>query len=427
MEELILAAGIAGLFLLAFVSSVRKGYLVPDLGMAFVVAGVLFASFVPIDVIMGNRIRPSDVFIDFHSPWNTQIISYTFFAFFAFISAFSIAFYTTRLSVGRRQYSFMFLGEINPYIYALIVFVILVMAIGTDYYFIDGQKIGGFVNSIKQARNEIGSSNSIYNATRYLSNLSTSTIYISLFASNRKKLVLIAFILLIVNSVYYSDRSNLLIYVALYFLTANFKLISIKSITILILVIFAGLFLKPFANYANETLLEGRNESLWSYFQRSSISLSRFEGLSAFEITSHVLTTEPPGQLQGKTYLADTLYNAVPALDPPAGYEPLNVEYSRSLNRGSVGRFGFSPIAEAYLNFGLPGIPAVGLILGFLIALINRYGHPLIYVMTLELAFRFYRTDFASLFKRYFVVELAFTIVAIIIVSALAKRRRTDA
>ena len=68
------------------------------------------------------------------------------------------------------------------------------------------------------------------------------------------------------------------------------------------------------------------------------------------------------------------------------------------------GGYGFSAVAEAWLNFGHIGPLLVGCLFGWGAAMLSRTRSPVVHCLLALVILRYFRSDFASLWKSYVVI-----------------------
>ena len=310
----------------------------------------------------------------------------------------------------------------------ILVFIFGLILFTSDYFLISGEISDAF-NSYKHARIDARNSSLLLTLISYAYNVFSAlcTILI-LFSKNFKdKLIKTAFPFVLLTSLYYSQTSNMIIWLTVYFLKySKYFFPKIKDLIIFSIPTFAlmylGLKIKIFANIvwnfgnASTVPLITLQEKLLSL---NNFYFSKFEGLSAFEITRYLL--------ENKT--AFNAFNGKPILDSILAFNIFHRHNSASsffteYIRGNMpGSFSFSPLAESYLAtnsiYFAPVLAAFIFIT--IISTLSLSKNKWLILILIQYILRFNRLDLYSSFRRYFVVEALAILISLILIKFFTK------
>ncbi|MBM3300409.1 MAG: O-antigen polysaccharide polymerase Wzy [Deltaproteobacteria bacterium] len=90
------------------------------------------------------------------------------------------------------------------------------------------------------------------------------------------------------------------------------------------------------------------------------------------------------------------------------------------------GGMGFSALAESWLNFGLFGPPLFGLAAGVLTKWLDRSPRGLFYFLMVIVLLRYFRSDFASVYKSWIVVFGGLVVIIYTILKLLGNDRSSE-
>ncbi len=310
----------------------------------------------------------------------------------------------------------------------ILVFIFGFILFSLDYVLIS-EKISEAFDSYKHARIDARNSSLLLTLMSYAYNIFSAlcTILI-LFSKNYKdKLIKTAFPFVLLTSLYYSQTSNIIIWLAVYFLKySKYFFPKIKDLIIFSIPTFAlmylGLKIKIFANiiwnFGNTStvpliILQEKIFSLNNFY------LSKFEGLSAFEITRYLLENKK----------AFNAFNGTPILDSILAFNIFHRHNSASTFfteyiRGNMpGSFSFSPLAESYLATNSIYLAPVLTAFIFIIIIytLSLSKNKWLILILIQFILRFNRLDLYSSFRRYFVVESLAILISIILIKYFTK------
>ena len=421
--QVLIGLAILPMFVICFYIFTTKKYLVFTHFEFQVLMTGLFMVLVPLDHILMLKIRNNGIFNSLNFEDGGLEVSYdilrVILAFYLFFLGLLIG-----KSISRRRFKIKYkivnLSRLQKHIESVPIwpFVILLTAylvyyIGKDISFLFNnlELSGGSTKQIRLAISETGSIQ--YKLLAFSANIFFA-FNVLLLLSRRITLRLFAFVMIFVLSVYRGDRGDIVLALIVLCVFHRFARPSLIKTTFLVsgLMLFFTSF-KPMYNYFFENITGVADAALSSY--NFGFYFSRIETLSAFEISNYVLTKYDQAYQFGQSYFFAPL-TFIPRFI--ADFSDLRISrmYKEIIAPGQEGYFGFSPIAEAYVNFGWLGILFIGIIFSFIYSVLELHRLSLVNVLSFFFIFRFFRSDFASSFKmNYFVYGTAMVVSCIIL------------
>ena len=311
--------------------------------------------------------------------------------------------------------------------------IILVFIFGFILFSLDftlvSEKISNSLGSYKHARIDARSGSLLLSLLSYAYNIFSAlcTVCILYSKSYKDKLIKITFPFVLLTSLYYSQTSNIVIWLIVYFLKYSKQFFpKIKDLFLFFIPTFALMYIGLKIKILAYLLWTSGNSSaidLLSFQEKlldlTCFSLSNFEGLSAFEVTRYLLENKK----------AFNSFNGIPILDSIQAFNIFNRHTSASsfyteYVRGDLpGSFSFSPLAESYLAtnsiFFAPILAAfIFIVVIYLVSLSKNKWLILILILFI---LRFNRLDLYSSFRRYFVVEFLAVIISLVLIKFFTK------
>ena len=310
----------------------------------------------------------------------------------------------------------------------ILVFIFGFILFSSDYILIS-DKISFAFNSYKHARIDARNNSGLLLLISYAYNVfSALCTLLILFSNNHKdKLIKTTLPFVLLTSLYYSQTSNIIIWLIVYFLKySKYFFPKIKDLIIFSIptfgLMYLGLKIKIIANIiwnfgnASTVPLITLQEKILSL---NNFYLSKFEGLSAFEITRYLLENKK----------AFNSFNGKPILDSILAFNIFHRHNSASTFfneyvRGNMdGSFSFSPLAESYLatnSIYLAPVLAAFIFITIIYTLSLSKNKWLILIL-IQYILRFNRLDLYSSFRRYFVVESIAILISLILIKYFSK------
>ena len=315
---------------------------------------------------------------------------------------------------------------------AISVISISIILVILDYTFISFS-ISDFSGdlSYKHARIAARKSSILLLLISYFYNYASTFISVGLFYSRRPfdSLSISLIISALVLSIYFSQASNITIFLIVYLLRfsrvffENFtKTLKISSY-IFSFFVFIPL-LKIFANIlwlGSENTRFAQSNNYFHFFQLffSNLSFSKIESLSAFEITSYFVAD---GFILPTNHLWPYLHS-LSAFNPFTDYQSYAKLYADYIRDGAPGNFSFSPLAEACVELGSCHFAALisSLILVSIILLSLASKNIWLRLIIIQFILRYHRLDLYSSMRRYFYVEAVFIFLVLISIAFITR------
>lgn len=371
----------------------------------------LFMLLVPLDHILLLEIRVNDVFNSFNYEdggiETTYDILRVILAFYAFFLGLVIGKIIPKkrlnirlkiINLSRLQKE---IDSVPIWLFVIFLAAYLAYYISKDITFLSNN-LGMSSGSVKQIRLAISETGSVqYKLFGFSANIFFA-FNLLLLLSKRFTLRCIAFFMILVIAVYRGDRGDIVLALVALCVYHRFPRPSLlKTIFSVFGLIGFFVFFKPTYNYFFERIIGTSDAPSSSY--NFEFYFSRIETLSAFEITNYVLTTYDQAYLLGKSYFVAPL-TFIPRFI--ADFSDLRISriYKEILAPDQEGYFGFSAIAEAFVNFGWVGIVFVGIIFSFIFSILKLERLSIFNLLSFFFIFRFFRSDFASSFKMNYLV-----------------------
>jgi len=309
-----------------------------------------------------------------------------------------------------------------------LVFIFGLILFSLDFIFISEQ-VSNASGSYKHIRIDARSGNLLLSLLSYAYNVFSAlcTVCILYSKTYKDKLIKFIFPFVLLTSLYYSQTSNIIIWLIVYFLKYSKDFFpKIKNLILFFIPTFAlmylGLKIKALANifwtsgYSSAAELLTFQEKILDF---TNFSLSKFEGLSSFEVTRYLLENKK----------AFNSFNGVPILDSIQAFNIFNRYTSASsfyteYVRGNIpGSFSFSPLAESYLATNSIYLAPIltSIIFIAVIYLISLSKNKWLILILIQYIVRFNRLDLYSSFRRYFVVELLAVFISLILIKYFTK------
>ncbi|MEM6260260.1 MAG: O-antigen polysaccharide polymerase Wzy [Planctomycetota bacterium] len=153
------------------------------------------------------------------------------------------------------------------------------------------------------------------------------------------------------------------------------------------------------ATFENERVARG-------VFDASEASLTDIESYASVMVLCEVLEHPCPWQL-GSTYTWDVLQSALPREMRSERWisQAAQFAWTHTPERAARGiGTGYSAIAESWTNFGTTGPLAAGIVMGIASGWIDRRRRDVLFIVFALIAFRYFRSDAASLLKSWVVI-----------------------
>ena len=310
----------------------------------------------------------------------------------------------------------------------ILVFIFGLLLFSLDYILVS-EKITDSLGSYKHERIAARSGSLLLSLLSYAYNVFSAlcTVCILYSKTYKDKLIKVIFPFVLLTALYYSQTSNIIIWLIVYFLKyskhffpklKNLLLFFVPTFSLMYL----GLNIKVLANI----FWISENSSILSFITLkekligiNNFYFSKFEGLSAFEVTRYLLENKK----------ALNAFNGLPILDSIKAFNIFNSDTSVSsfyteYIRGELpGSFSFSPIAESYLAtksiYVAPVLAAFIFIL--VIYAVSLSKNKWLILILIQYILRFNRLDLYSSFRRYFVVEMLAVFISLILIKYFTK------
>ena len=384
----------------------------------FIFFTTIYAVLVPLDHLLGLRIREHESFPSLnYDPANPDItydIIFVVILYYFFFVSVSAAYFVLRFVkqhyfrdvLKPHEKSVVYSRQFIPSSRSLVLLNVGLLAL---YIYFDIEMLSGHLDlasSLKQVRTQLGLHHEpIYRLFSFSSNIfvTFNTLIIILGKEKRSSLVSLSAVILM--SLYTGDRSTLLIVIIIAVLVHKPVVRRVHSLIFMVMAVLFFVYFKPTYNFVVSSLADKEPVSILESYSQIDAGFSRIEALSPFEVIRAVVDDIRMEKQYGATYLITTIKTAIPSMFYESDVPTLAVQFKEVYAPSSKGYFGFSPIAEAVINFGYIGIFVVGLLLGIYLFMINSIRIGVFYYLNIMIIIRFFRTDFASLVKRYYVVE----------------------
>lgn len=265
--------------------------------------------------------------------------------------------------------------------------------------------ITSFWMFVRRERNLISIVGEQHDFFRLITLIFTAAFLVYIWYLDDKKKALPIVLLGIVLSFVIGARTYAVITVLAYIARYKIKFSKLK------LIIFALLaFL--FANYgkfvANQVRLLYANGSMnVALIDIPNPNLSRIEGGLAYGIFAFELASGESPLLLGKTYIEITFQDVVSRYLGGERPERLTTQLMRNYFPDVQARgnnFSYPALSEAWLNFGSFGPLLIGILLGLLCRYFDSRPRGIIFITLFYFIMRFFRSDFASVFKLNIVI-----------------------
>ncbi len=440
MERMFLAVLIMPILAISIFTYFRKKSFNFNAYEIFVFFISIYTVFVPIDHLLGFQIREHETFLSLNYDRADQTITYDiifivllYYCFFisASIAYFSLQFIKTHFTGnGRKQESLDAIYS-TQYIPSVSSLIIVNSVLFASYVYIDINMLSGYLDlasSLKQVRAQVGLHHEpIYRNFSFISNVYVTFNILVIILSKEKKLTLVAVVAAIFMALYTGNRSTLLIVVVIALLVHKPLIKRAHSLLFICSAMLVFVYFKPTYNYVVGTISDKDMVGIYQSYSQIDASLSRIEALSPFEVIRVIINDKFIEHQYGSTYFITTIKTAIPKIFYKSDTQTLAVQFKEIYAPSSKGYFGFSPIAEAIINFGYIGVPMVGLLFGVYLFTMCSIKIGIFYYLNIMVIIRFFRTDFAGLFKRFFIVEsfaIILVMISLTVIFYLFKKRR---
>jgi len=428
MEKILVLLLILPLIGLSFYLFVRKKYFSFSIFEIFIIFFTIYFVLVPVDHLLGLSIREHASFLslnadEYRNDSTLRLLEaiLLYFYFFVFIcigySLLKLKFAgANKRSNSQSEIAYKRLYVPSPKVLLFLNVAVLYYYISTDLAVI-AQNIE-LVSSLKQVRTQVGLNvDSSYRLFSYVSNLFVTFNTVVIIIGKEKRLTTIALISISMMALYMGDRSTIFIAFFVALLVHKPKLHHAKAVLGILMCMVVFIYFKPTYNFVIAEVAGKDHLRLPESFAQIDFSFSRIEGLSPYEVLITVMNDEYIVHRYGESYLQTTVKTILPGSIYKSNEETLAVEYKKKYAPMSMGYFGFSPIAESIVNFGIFGPLLIGLLFGMYLFGISSLKIGLLYYLNIMFIIRFFRTDFASLVKRYYMVELSAIVISLIVLS----------
>ncbi len=390
-----------------------------------IVIGCVFGLLVPLDHILGLPIRVNTIFTNLNHEAGGDEISYEILGVIVAYQVFLLSMLVgglstsaTRISFPRKIIKFSSVDALteNVRIPVLLILIGLYLSVYVFYdigYASENLQLSG---SLKQIRLQIAETGSLSYKLLGISSNIFFAFCVLLISAKRKSIRLIAFLAIVMISIYRGDRSDILLALIALAVFHQFRRPRTLSLVLIVAVMASFFWLfKPVYNSVFDHFTSDKQVVLSERVK--DFSFSRIESLSAFEITHYVLYDSSYPVILGKSYAM-----LPQVLVPRFIYDGSDLRIGRQFRDRIApeqrGYFGFSPLAEAYLNFGMMGFVLVGLVFGVVIGGIRFPQRSVLSLLVFYFIFRFFRLDFVSAFKmNLFIYGISFFVAWIIIIN----------
>ena len=415
----------------------------------------IFASLVPLDLVLGLYIRDGGYMDHLTLSKSTIDVAYMF-------ALQSLVFFLISLYLlvgGRRDTNINRQGRISrkqisyilpkskliirdkkiQFYMGLFLLGITLILLGLDFYAMSGTADYASGQGYKHLRIEARSSSIIMLFLSYCYNVISTIgiVYVIISPQKFSSTSIASFLSTIIISLYFSQISNLILWLFVYIfyfwkdIIPTFKSLIKKLFVALPLIMIAPL-IKVVANLlwlGTDRIIENKafiDGGIFGYLFRFGLSFSKIEGLSAFEVVHHISNHESLLlRINEITYL-DVFKSFIPFI----GHEPISSRFEELVRPDYLGGFSFSSLAEAlYMvpNFMLA--PVIAATVMFLFIAIPRTvtSSPWVNIILVQAVLRYPRLDLYSVTRRYFLIELISIIIAVntvIFVSRLIPHRK---
>ena len=371
----------------------------------------LFTVLVPLDHILMLTVRNNGIFESLNYEDGGLRISYNILrvvlAFYLFLIGLILGKLCSKKKLRLRGEIFNLI-RLRKKIDLIPIWVFIILLSTYLFYYISNDLIYLFSNielssgSTKQIRLSISETGSLsYKLFAFSANVFFA-LNILLLMSQRSPLRWVAFVMIFALSIYRGDRGDIVLALISLCVFQNYDRPNLfkLGLWITVLVVFFTSF-KPIYNFVFEQITGASTAPLSSY--NFGFYFSRIETLSAFEISNYVLSKYDQAYQLGQSYWSAPL-TFIPRFI--ADFSDLRISrvYKETIAPGQDGYFGFSPIAEAYINFGWFGILIVGFIFSFTYCTLVFKKFSIANLLSFFFIFRFFRSDFASSFKMNYLV-----------------------
>lgn len=427
MEKLIITILIMPIIVLSAYVFSRRKYFDFSAFELFIFFFTLYLVLIPLDHLFGFHIREHESFLSlnydkYNSDASIRIIQVIVLYYIFFIS---VLFGYLKLKFNRDVYRFRKPLDVNYsrlYIPSVKFLLIFNTSVLTFYIYKDIEVISQnmyLASSLKQVRAQVGiNQDAMYRAFSFISNLFVSFNTLVMIVAKNRKITKVSLLSIVIMALYMGDRSTLFIAFFIALLVHKPKINLTKTSLIVSMVLVTFIYFKPVFNFVVADLTQETHATFFESLNQIDSGFSRIEGLSPFE----VIQTVSDGDFEyryGETYLLTPLMKALPSFIYKSKAESLAVEFKKQYAPNSDGFFGFSPIAEALINFGILGLLISGILFGSYLYFLGKIRHGIFYYVNVMIIIRFLRVDFASLFKRYFVVELTAMLISILLLGSI--------
>jgi len=430
IEKITIFFLILPLLLFSFYIFASRKYFEFNAFEVFVIFFTIYFALVPMDHLLGLSVREHSSFLSlnfdqYHNDSSVRLIKAILMYLYFFIFVL-FGYLFLKVTLGEKRSPTVTNDEV---VYERFFIpsprLLLLINIGVLYYYVstDLEAIANnleLASSLKQVRTQVGLNvDSSYRVFSFISNLFITFNTVIIIVARNKKLTTIALTSIIIMALYMGDRSTIFIAFFIALLVHKPKIHLFKSMTAIFATMLLFIFFKPTYNFVVADLAGKDHLSLSESFAQIDFSLSRIEGLSPYEVIITVMDDDSKKLRYGESYLVTMPKTVLPGSIYQSDEETLAVEFKKVYAQSSMGYFGFSPIAEALLNFGLIGQLIIGTLFGMYLFFVASMRVGLFYYLNIMFIIRFLRTDFASLVKRYFMVESTALIISVVILVSL--------
>lgn len=374
----------------------REKFQLGKVNSIFLLLLFYYAMCVPIDIAFGIEIHTNDRlhFIDFNKKESVKLIAYISFLYAAFLCSYILAFFNTRVATAKHR---DFYESICPKYSSVLVWNIVLFVF---YLFL-------FFGVTRTDKNLLIQSSLFFKLVS-LSNVVAFCLntYFIFYAKVKKEVVVVT--LIAIFGVFLTGgRTTVVYFLFLYFIkfppVLNVKAkILLGSVAMFFFVFFKGFY----ANVLN--LLRGYPlEPLLS--STYVVGFSRFEGVMSYSILGTVINDYsfiPPYSLfeSIKTLFLTTFFRGAFADFPETLAERYLVKLAPEV-ASEGGGIAFSGILNLWLDGGTWGVILGGAMLGYVVRKCDSARGSLWVPFLLMVVIRFFRSDFASMYKRFFIIN----------------------